>query len=162
MGLNIDKFKGLPIIKHINLRKEGPDDAEVVAVDLKFSAKLQGASAMQLLNMALGSEKDEAHIFWDVEGNLDFLGVSYIKSEMVFNGGEKAELLGYEFPEVKVHKFKFIPRDELAIDFEFSISIKDVANNRIGVIGEHLGEGVNLKISCAQKNLFEKSDKVNE
>lgn len=139
-------------LKHINVRKEGPDDEKVTALDLKFTADIPAQLADDLL--CVDEEKGRAlAAFWDGEGAPRMLSLGDVKmSRTIFNA--KADLAGLSFSDCTARNFSFSVRDKHSAVLTFSISSTDFPSNAIAVLAEKLQEAFSLHLWTPQGELF--------
>lgn len=140
-------------LKHINVRKEGPDDDKVTALDLKFTADVTAQLVDDLL--CVDEEKGRAlAAFWSQDGAPQMLSMGDIKmSRQILNA--KATLAGMTFGDCTAKNFSFAVKDKHAASLTFSISSADFPSNAIAVLAEKLQEGIDLHFWTPQGDLFQ-------
>lgn len=152
MGVNI-KFKEDPKLAHINLRKEGDEHEDRLAVDLKLSGLAKTGPGGELIQKLLGCEPHHALRFWDVGSDAEkhpdpqesgdgpevvFHGMTEMKSWAQFRDSTTVKICGLVFRPSKVSKFYIKPAPGFTADLTFSVSISDIDNKSLNVLTEYL------------------------
>lgn len=166
MGINI-KFHDQPELTHINLRKEGQEGMEEIAVDLKINGLAKVGPNGEVLQKLLGCEPEYATSFWvrpvsqedavdlgDDGPEVAFHGITAIKSWAEFKGGHTAYIAGLTFHPSQIKKFSVTPRAGLLLEMEFQVSITGLDNRELQILTEHLRESLPCEIE-AEPDLFE-------
>lgn len=146
---NLIKSNGT--IKHLNVRKEGPEDDKVLALDVKIGGAICGAD---LLRRLLGGDSDEIvrMAFWREDGSRLFFGLEPISSWACFEDCW-VEISGVELAVARVHKFKAELKDEFRAALEFTITVKDPPENAAAILVELVSDVVNVEVVKAQGDL---------
>lgn len=138
-------FAGNATIKHINPRKEGPDDEKALALDLK-------------LNATVGAE------FWDFFHE-DLASVLYtdtgaarnaLMESIGFNHSVRnctLEIIDRTLYGVEVKNFKLRAKDDHKIDMTFSVTFQP-SGGELAMLAEYLQEELPVIIT-PQPDLFE-------
>ncbi len=118
------KVSGSAAIKHLNVRKEGPDDDEILAVDIKMEIKN--------IDKALCGYFDEALEAFLWRGDTDALIVRNLWLTPVQYGNlvssATAEIEGQTFVGAEIKKFSITPRDGGVIALTCSVTIYPTAS----------------------------------
>ncbi len=129
------QFDGEADIKHLNVRKEGPEDEKALAIDIKFEGKTDAALCD----------------YFDAQLR-DFLFTDGViaRPQMMepvgfVNQIENCELtlLDQTFYGVKLHKFKVQPVDGGLIRLTFAASFKPT-KNEVAILAEYVSEAVHV------------------
>lgn len=142
---------GLATIKHLNIRKEGPDDEKVLALDIKLAGCNCTLSTLARI-IGADSEHDVRLAFWDPDGNQRFLGLEPIQSWSAIRGCT-VEMLGITMRGAVVRKFKVSINGDAAAEMEFSVSIVDPPEKATPILAEYVMEDVTVKITVEQGEL---------
>lgn len=139
------KFIGRASIVHLNTRKEGPDDAKELAVDLKLKAECS-------LHVAVSFDPLLSEFVFTDMGAVRNIAMGPI----TFNN----ELDDYclriftdEFLGVAVKKFVFEPQDGHMFTLTFSVSFKP-SGIQVARIAEFLQDEIAIDIAPATEELF--------
>lgn len=115
---------GSAAIKHLNVRKEGPDDDKILAVDIKMEIKN--------IDKALCGYFDEALEAFLWRGDTDALIVRNLWLTPVQYGNlvssATAEIEGQTFVGAEIKKFSITPRDGGVIALTCSVTIYPTAS----------------------------------
>jgi hypothetical protein len=153
----VSDFNGIFELKHINLRKEGPNDTKEPAMDLKFTGKV----AAELIDSLVCGEdelKGEAlSAFWREGGAPRFMGMGDVKFMRQIEHAN-AVLDGIEFQNVKVKNFLFSPMENNTGYLTFSISSNEPPGRTLAILAEALQENVRVGITVPQRDMFENND----
>lgn len=129
-------YKGLAQLRHLNVRKEGPEDDKTLVVDVKFRGRIDAT---------LCSYFDEKlHDFLFTDGTIvrspmmDAIGFS--------NSIEHCELEALEqrFYGVSLHKFKVRPIDGGQIELDFTATFMP-DNSEVAVLAEYVLEEIRIE-----------------
>ena len=119
------KVSGAATIKHLNVRKEGPDDDKILAVDVKLEIKQVDRRLCGYFDDALES------FLW--RGDTNALIVRNMWLTPVAYGHEiksaNVELAGIDFAGCEVKKFSMQPRDGGVMTLTLSVSIYPSSND---------------------------------
>lgn len=145
-------FKACVELKHINVRKEGPEDDKVTAIDLKLTADISAKLIDDLL--CVDEEKGRAlAAFWEADGTPRMLSLGDVKmTRFIMNA--KVKLAGMTFSDCTARNFSFAVRDKGAAVLTFSVSSTDFPSNAIAVLAEKLQEAMDLHFWTPQGDLF--------
>jgi hypothetical protein len=118
------KVSGSAAIKHLNVRKEGPDDDKILAVDIKMEIKN--------IDKTLCGYFDEALEAFLWRGDTDALIVRNLWLTPVQYGNlvssATAEIEGETFVGAEIKKFSITPRDGGVIALTCSVTIYPTAS----------------------------------
>lgn len=166
MGINIT-FHQDPELSHINLRKQGEEGLEEIAVDLKIIGLAKIGPKAELIQTLLGCDAEFALAFWDrrpmqerVVGPNDdgpepsFLGVTKILSTAEFRDNHTACIAGLELRPDRIKKFSIKPRAGFLVDLEFQVSVSAIDNRELQILTESLRDPVPCEIT-ADPDLFD-------
>ncbi len=142
--MNKFDFRGDATLRHLNARKEGPEDETVFAVDLKFEA-IVGASAIAAFEPAL--VEPLFHESGAVR-NIQMGPVTFASSLRHY----RLEALGSCFSEVELKKFTFQPKDGFQFVMTFGASFKP-SGDEVARFAEYLAEPIDIDLSPADGEL---------
>lgn len=147
MSLNFESITAK--LTHINVRKQGPEEESVTAIDLKIECETTGA----VLSAILGTE--EAPNFWMDNEDKDILysGLSECTTWGTFDGRE-LKIAGLHFKSADLKKFKFKPIAGQQVDLTFSASILNPTDREINILVEVLHDESPLKV-ISKPDLFD-------
>lgn len=135
----MDKFeyKGKAEIKHLNVRKEGPDDEKVLAIDIK----LQCTTSADMLDFF--HEGIKAVLFTDAGAvkNLMLKPLEFMNTVMNCELG----ILGKSYGGVDVGKFQLKPKDGNQVAMSFSVSIQP-SGDEVARISEFVMDEIDISI----------------
>jgi len=140
-------FQGRSEIRHINTRKEGPDEEKVLALDIKLTAKIDA----RLLEY-FDSELSGFLFLPDGAGAVRNTAMEPIKFKHEIENCD-LEIAGLNFHGVKVSKFSIEPVDGRQAWLTWQNSFQP-ASNEVAVISEYLMDEVEV-IVASQPDLFE-------
>lgn len=138
------KVDGFATIKHLNVRKEGPEDDKILAVDIKMERKG--------IDRRLCDYFDEAleEFLW--RGDTDALIVRNAFMEPVKYAltifGATAEIEGSMFYGCEVGKFAIRPRDGGVIDLVFSVTAYP-SSDEVAMLAKRVQDDVLVDIQSA-------------
>lgn len=138
-------FDGNATIKHINPRKEGPEEEKILALDVKLNATVS-ADLWDFFHPGL-----KPVIYTDAGGVQNVLMEAIGFNNMVRNC--TVNINKCQFHNVDVKNFKMRPKDGWKADLTFSVSV-DPDGNEIAVLAEFLQEEVAVVIE-PQRELFD-------
>src|SRR5690606_16103034 len=138
-------FDGVATIKHLNTRKEGPDEEKVLAMDVKLNATVS-ADLWDFFHPGI-----KPVLYTDAGGvqNLMMEAIGY--GNIVKNC--TVQIVGCHFYSVDVKNFKIRPTDGWKADLTFSLTI-DPQGDQIAVLAEYLQEEVAVIIE-PERELFD-------
>lgn len=129
------KFDGRAEIRNINIRKEGPEDDKVLAVDVKFLGRMDST--------VLQSFDDRIKDFLFTDGvivrNIMLRPIGF--QNQIKNC--ELELLGKRIVGVKLHKFEVSPCDGGDVYLSFTATF-DPTKDEVALISEFVLEEVKL------------------
>lgn len=144
-------------LRHINLRKEGPEDDKSPAFDLKLQAMV---TAEFIENLMLGDGEENGSVvasFWSEDGEPKFLSLEKVAIDrQVHNVMGTVE--GLELRACKLKGFSFKPRGILMAELTFSVSTNDFPSNAVAVLAELLQEQVSVSMKAPQGDMFAKGE----
>jgi hypothetical protein len=129
-------FSGRATIQHLNIRKEGPDDEKILAVDVKLSGKADGLRLCPFFDAGLFDFLfDEAGIARNVM--LEPIGFSNVIE------GAELQIAGIDFDGAKLSKFKVSPKDGGVVVLTFSAAISPEGSD-VAIISEYVADDVDV------------------
>lgn len=140
-------FQGRAEIKHINTRKEGPEEDKVLALDIKLTAKIDAR-----LLAYFDSELSGFLFLPDGAGAVRNTAIEPIKFKHKIENCD-LEIAGLSFHGVKVSKFSIEPVDGRQAWLTWQNSFQP-ASNEVAVISEYLMDEVDVVVA-SQPDLFE-------
>lgn len=150
--MSID-IRSLAVIKHINVRKEGPEDEKSTAFDLKLSGRVSADLIDQL--MCLDEEAGRAKLaFWDADGIKKHTLLETISFYRRIEHAE-ADIFGITLKDCTVKSFSFVVIDDFQADLTWSVSSKDWPSNTLAILADQLHEAVHVHIYTTQGDLFD-------
>lgn len=143
--MDVFKFDGRATIRHINTRKEGPEDDKNLAVDIKLNGTVSAdvwhyfhEGLRDVLYTDVGAAKN---------GLMESIGFAHSVRNCTLT------ILERTFHGVEAKNFKVRPTDTWTADLTFSVSI-DPSGDDIGLLAEYLQEEVAVKLE-PQPDLFD-------
>ena len=143
------KVHGVAEIKHLNVRKEGPDDDKVLAVDLKLSFTKLDYRICSYFDSALMA------FLWRLTGDYESIGSSgsmiarnaYLQPVAYANEieGAMVEIDGHLFMGCDVKKFGLLPRDGGQVDMTCSVSLYPTTYE-VGDLSKLVQDGAHVTI----------------
>jgi len=140
-------FQGRAEIKHINTRKEGPDEEKVLALDIKLTAKIDA----RLLDY-FDSELAGFLFIPDGAGAVRNTAMEPIKFKHEIENCDLS-IAGLDFHGVKVSKFSIEPVDGRQAWLTWQNSFQP-SSNEVAIISEYLMDEVEVAVA-SQPDLFE-------
>lgn len=135
----MDKFeyKGKAEIKHLNVRKEGPDEEKVLAIDVK----LQCTTSADMLDFF--HEGIKGVLFTDAGAvkNMMLKPLEFLNT--VLNC--ELEILGHRYFGVDVGKFQLKPKDGNQVQMTFQVSIQP-SGDEVARISEFVMDEIDISI----------------
>lgn len=143
-------FNGMATIKHLNPRKEGPEEDKVLAMDVKLNATVD-ADIWDFFHPGI-----KPLLYTDAGGvqNVMMEAVGY--ANLVSNC--TVEIVECRFYSVDVKNFKIRPKDGWKADLTFSVTI-DPQGDQIAVMAEYLQDEVRVVIE-PQPELFDQKKEI--
>lgn len=135
------RVSGLATIKHLNVRKEGPDDEKILAVDVKLE--------IEKIDRAICDYFDDALIpfLWRHETNGLIARNAFLNPIAYMNEitGAVVKIASRHFVGCEVKKFAIRPRDGGTLDLQCSVSIYPGAND-VAELAKRVQDGVRVDI----------------
>lgn len=154
MTLNI---KTVAQLKHINVRKEGPEEDKVTAIDLKLTGRVPSDFIDRLMVPDDEGGMTPTMAFWDADGDPRFLSMKDVGIyREILNVTANVE--GLELTGCKVSKFSFRPLEQYQAELTFGISTSTFPSNTIAVVAEQLHEVLTIQLWTPQGDLFEEKE----
>ncbi len=145
MGIQLDFIGSGLTVKHLNIRKQGPEDDKILAVDVKLSGCV--ATGPWLRELFLPIVEDDSQFQGDLESllwmddedkNLRFHGIREFKSTRTFRS------CTLKFAGLDLYgdcsKFSLEPLAGQRGEITFSISVSDPGTIVVSVLAEMVGE----------------------
>lgn len=137
-------------VLHLNPRKQGSEDAETLALDIKLKAEgVPDALVSRLVGCA-----DARAYLWDADGNPTLLGITEMVSEAAYEDCRGA-IAGFELAGVKLKKFRITPRAKWSGDLVFQVSVTDPEPTLLPTLWEYMGQSIRVDLERSQEDLFE-------
>ncbi len=137
-------------IKALNIRKEGPQDDKVLAIDVKFG---DVSITPELLARLLGSDEETVLAsFWDEARDPRFLALDPIGS-MAELRHCRVTIERMRLDDCLVRKFKVALGSLNACRAEFSVTVNSPTSNVAAVLAELVAEDVGILVDMAQGEL---------
>lgn len=140
-------------ITHLNLRKQGPEDNRVLAIDIKF----QGArSTPEILKHLLGLDDLDAikSALWDDKGDPRFPGIEAITPANIIEGCT-VTFGGVTLEDCDARKFHITPCPLHQVKLDFSASVVRPPEPAMRRIPNLIGEEVIVSLRIKQLKLFD-------
>jgi hypothetical protein len=128
-------------LKHLNVRKDGPEEEQELAVDVKLSTRIP-ASALPPL---VADEGDIQDSLWFEGGSPRFWSISELRFDTQFEHHE-IWLSGMRFSGVKLKKFVVTPQDGHEADVLFQAQIHP-SSTEVATLAEYVTEEVRLAVA---------------
>lgn len=137
------KISGTAEIKHLNVRKEGPDDEKVLAVDLKLLFTKLDFRICLYFDEALPAFlwRSEAESLSLIARNAYLQPVAYANEIE----GATVEIEGHGFRGCDVKKFAILPRDGGVVDLTCSVSLYPTTYE-VGDLSKLVQDGARVSI----------------
>ena len=145
------EYKGKAEIKHLNVRKEGPDDEKALAVDVKIQC-IAGAELLDFFHEGL-----RAALFTDIGAVKNY----YLEDLKFSNKIRNCELtiLGQHYAGVDVSKFVLSPKDTNKVTLTFSVSISP-SGDEVAQLAEYVMDEVDIHVLPLPQLDFESVETV--
>lgn len=150
MTLNI---KTVAQLKHINVRKEGPEEDKVTAIDLKLTGRVGSEFIDRLMVPDDEGGMTPTMAFWDQDGDPRFLSMKEVGIYREIQN-VTANVEGLELTGCKVSKFSFRPLEDYRAELTFGISTSSFPSNTIAVLAEQMHEVLSVHLWTPQGDLF--------
>jgi hypothetical protein len=135
----MDKFqyKGKAEIRHLNVRKEGPDDEKVLAIDVKFQC-VTGAEMLDFFHEGMREV-----LFTDAGAVKNLMLKPLAFHNTVLNCD--LEMIGKRYGGIEVSKFQLEPKDGNQVTMQFSISLQP-SSDEVAQLSEFVLDEVDIHI----------------
>lgn len=160
MGISLSFMIPGAEIKHLNIRKQGPEDDKILAVDIKFTGMVRDGDWLDELFLPYEDDADFSQdirsVIWadDEESNLRMIGIRDFKSSRSFRG------CTLEYGGMSLSgdcgKFSFKPLAGLCCELEFSFSVVEPGAKTVSILAEQVGESSKCELAC--RDLFDSED----
>ncbi|MGE8369339.1 DNA translocase FtsK [Cupriavidus sp.] len=138
------QFMGAATILHLNTRKEGPEDNQELALDLKFKAV---------------ADHRVMRFFDELLANFMFLSNGAVRNKImgpITYGHElesyRLDMVGSTFTGVRVKKFSLEPKDGFKVWVTFSVSFKP-SGDEVARVAEFLLDEIDLSLMSGDNEL---------
>lgn len=153
------EIKTVAQLKHINVRKEGPEEDKVTAIDLKLTGRVPSDFIDTLMVPDDEGGMTPTMAFWDQDGDPRFLSMKEVGIyREVMNVTANVE--GLELTGCKVSKFSFRPLEQYQAELTFGVSTSNFPSNTIAVLAEQLHEVLTIQLWTPQGDLFNDDKKA--
>lgn len=138
------RFRGDATLRHLNARKEGPENETVLAVDLKFEAEVP-ASVLAAFEPELVEP-----LFLDSGAvrNIQMGPLTFTSTLRHY----RLKAIGTWFSDVELKKFAFQPKDGRLFVMTFGASFKP-SGDEVARFAEYLAESIEIDLSPADGEL---------
>lgn len=128
-------YSGLAQLRHLNVRKEGPEDNKALVVDVKFRGRVDAALCDYF--------DDRLHDFLFKDG--DIVRSPMMEAIGFSNSIEHCELEALEqrFYGVSLHKFKLRPIDGGQIEIDFVATFMP-ENSEVAMLAEYVLDEIRI------------------
>lgn len=135
----MDKFqyKGKAEIKHLNVRKEGPEDDKVLAIDIKFQC-VTGSSVFDFFHEGL---KDVLYTDVGAVKNMMLKPLGFCNAILNCD----LEILGQRYGGIEVGKFQLEPKDGHQATMQFSISLQPTGDE-VAKLSEFVMDEIDIHV----------------
>jgi len=137
-------FMGKATILHLNTRKEGPEDNQELALDLKFKA----VADLHIMSF-----------FDELLANFVFFSNGAVRNKImgpITYGHElesyRLDMVGSTFTGVRVKKFSLEPKDGFKVWITFSVSFKP-SGDEVARVAEFLQDEIDLSLMSGDSEL---------
>lgn len=142
-------------ITHINLRKQGPDDNRVLAIDIKFTGAHGGAEILKHL-LGINDLDEIMFALWDGKGKPLFPGIESITPKNIIEGCTVA-LGDMKLENCDARKFHITPRDGHTVGIDFTASVVRPPEAAMRRIPNLISETVPVSITIKQLGLLDQA-----
>jgi hypothetical protein len=151
----MDKFeyKGKAEIRHLNVRKEGPDDEKALAVDVK----MQCTTSAALLDFFHEGISDVLFTDADAVKNLLLKPLGFANTIMNCD----VDILGERYSGVDVGKFSLEPKDGRQVVMTFSVSLQP-HGDEVAKLAEFVMDEVDVHIRPQPELNFDVQEKADD
>ena len=146
-------LKAVATLKHINVRKEGPKDAEALAFDLKFACTVSADVIDDLL--CVDNEGQALDAFWisNEEAKPRFPLLSTISFTRRVTD-VTLETLGMHLPGCKVGKFTFEPLEGKRATLLLTLAVSQPPGNALPILADFLTQDIEIDLQTQQRDLL--------
>ncbi len=131
------KYKGKAEIRHLNVRKEGPDDDKVLAIDIKF----QCVTSADMFDFFHEGIKEVLFTDAGAVKNLMLKPLQFHNAVMNCD----LEILGQRYGGIEVGKFQLEPKDGNQVTMQFSISLQP-SGDEVARISEFVMDEIDISV----------------
>jgi hypothetical protein len=131
------KYKGKAEIRHLNVRKEGPEDDKVLAIDVKF----QCVTSADMLDFFHEGIKDALFTDAGAVKNLMLKPLQFCNTILNCD----LEIIGHRYGGVEVCKFQLEPKDGNQVTMQFSVSIQP-SGDEVAQISEFVMDEIDISV----------------
>lgn len=131
------KYKGKAEIRHLNVRKEGPEDDKVLAIDIKF----QCVTSADMLDFFHEGIKDVLFTDAGAVKNLMLKPLGFCNTIMNCD----LNILGQRYGGIEVGKFQLEPKDSNQVTMQFSISLQP-SGDEVAKISEFVMDEIDIAV----------------
>lgn len=135
------RLDGVATIKHLNVRKEGPEDEKILAVDIKLEFSKIDRSICDYFDEALSAFLWRHETSGLIARNLFLNPVSYMNEI----SSASVSIEGHLFYGCEVKKFSISPRDGGLIDLVCSVSIYPNSSD-VADLAKRVQDGASVQI----------------
>lgn len=133
---------------NLNVRKEGPEDEQVLAIDLKISCE----TSNQVTGQLLGNDNPPDLWFENEDKDPRYPAITAIDTEGVFENHE-LKIGSIKLTDVKIKRPSFTPRPHGMVDLVFTASISNPSQQQVSSLAEMVREDAALAV-VAPPDLF--------
>lgn len=127
-------------LKHLNVRKDGPDDDQALAVDVKLEARLPAS----VLPPLVADEGRIEEALWLEDGSPRFWSITQLRFETEFRH-HVLRLAGMGFWDVTLRRFVVTPQDGHEADVTFQAQIHP-RSTEVAALAEYVSEDIRLSV----------------
>ena len=150
MSLNL---KAKVTLRHINVRKEGPDEDKQTAFDLKLGGRVSAQLIDELV--CPGEESGRAlQAFWDADGIKRHLLIEKISFHRKIQHTD-VEIGGVVLRDCTLKSFSFLVIDDFQAELTWSVASTVFPSNALAILAECLNDELDVKITARQGDMFD-------
>lgn len=150
MSLNL---KAKVTLRHINVRKEGPDEDKQTAFDLKLGGRVSAMLIDEL--MCPGEESGRAlQTFWDMDGIKCHLLIDQVKFHRKILHTD-VDIGGIVLRDCTLKAFSFSVIDDFQAELTWSVASAVFPSNALAVLAEMLNDELDVAITSRQGDMFD-------
>lgn len=139
-------------ITHLNLRKQGPDDNRVLAIDIKFTGA-RGTPELLKHLLGLNDAEEIKAVLWDEKAMPRFPGIESITPKNIIEGCTVA-FGGITLENCDARKFHITPGEDHIIKIDFSVSAVRPPEAAMRRIPDLISEEVTVSVTIKQLSLL--------